>query len=467
MSEAPAKNRANGLRIAAVDSGSPAERAGLRPGDLLRTLNGRAVPDVLAYQYHSAEADLHIGFEREGAIRSVRLRNPAGLPLGISFESDLGDGIHTCSNKCVFCFIHQMPKRMRRSLYLMDDDFRLSFMHGNYVTLTNVTDAEWARILEERLSPLYVSVHATDPELRGRLLGLRGPAPILPKLRELAENRIDVHAQVVLCPGLNDGEALHRTVHELAEEHPAAADRRSGVLSVAIVPVGLTRFRERLPKLASADRDYAQSMINEVERMARGLRKRLGTRFVWLSDEWYFLAERDVPGMAHYEQFPQLEDGVGTVRLFLEDMRRLARQLPGEATPIKATLVTAELPARVVGRLSSLLNGVRGVETNVCVVRNEWFGGGINIAGLLTAADIRRSLADFPAHGVVCIPDICLKDGRLFLDDVLVEDLAEETGHEVRVVGTRPRALAHALGLAAAPRARRPAGSWVMEAAAQ
>ncbi|HLV79293.1 MAG TPA: DUF512 domain-containing protein, partial [Chthonomonadaceae bacterium] len=378
---------------------------------------------------------------------------------------DLGDKVHTCKNKCVFCFIHQMPKKMRKSLYLMDDDFRLSFMHGNYVTLTNLTAEEWARILEQKLSPLYVSVHATDPDLRAALLGRKEPTPILPQIRELANHRIEVHAQIVICPGLNDGAALDHTLEELAAEHPSQTGKRTGVSSVAIVPVGLTRFRERLPSLQHVERDYSCDMIAHVNACARKFQKRLGTRFAWLADEWYFLAEQPVPGRAHYEEFPQLEDGIGTVRLFLEGAKQVARRLPAKALlPVSATLVTAEMPAPVVRAFADRLNQVEGVDLNVCVVQNDFFGGDIHIAGLLTATDILAYLRAFPdCRQTVYIPSICLRDETLFLDDLTLEDARQASGLDLRAVGSTPRDLAVALGLLP-PAPARPLGSrWLME----
>lgn len=465
MSELRVQNPPGALIVSAVEPGSAAERAGIRPGDRLLQINGRTILDILDYQFHSAESHLRIALERDGRRLLAALRVPDGETPGLAFQNDLGDRIHTCNNRCVFCFIHQMPKRMRRTLYLMDDDFRLSFMHGNYVTLTNVTPAEWQRILEQRLSPLYVSVHATDPALRGYLLGKKEPTPILPQIRQLAQHRIDVHAQIVLCPGLNDGDALHQTLEELAAEHPARSGRRAGVRSVAIVPVGLTRFRERLPKLESADRAYAAAMIADIRRRALAFRRQLGTRFAWLSDEWYFLAGQPIPSAAHYEDFPQLEDGIGTVRLFLNNARALEKRLPARApVPLRATLVTAELPADLLRGFADRLNRIENVDVNVCVVKNRFFGGGINVAGLLTAQDILAHLADFPAHPTLYLPSICLRDDTLFLDDYTVEDVQRESGHEIRVTGIRPRDLVAAMGLLPPARPRRSwPGRWRME----
>lgn len=448
MSEITPKN-ASVLVVSEVEVGSPAARAGVRVGDQLHEINGAPILDILDYRFHSAGAFLRLTLERDGGPVSARVRKQSEEDAGIAFEADLGDKVHTCVNKCVFCFIHQMPKKMRKSLYLMDDDFRLSFMHGNYVTLTNLSEAEWARILEQRLSPLYVSVHATDPELRGRLLGRRIPTPIVPQIRTLADNRIDVHAQIVLCPGINDGENLDRTLEELAAEHPSLSGKRAGVQSVAIVPVGMTRYRERLPDLAHVERDYARETLRRMRTRGRELSARLGTRFAWLSDEWFFLAERPFPGRAHYEDFPQYEDGVGTIRLFLENARRLTRRLPARVSErIQATIVTAEMPAPVVSGFVDRLNRIEGVDLNVCVVKNNFFGGDIRIAGLLTSSDILAHLKEFRAcREKVFIPDICVRDGTVFLDDRTIDELRSESSHDVQVAGNSPSELAVALGL--------------------
>ncbi len=469
MSELIVKNPPNALTVSHVEPKSAAARAGFLVGDLLREINLRPILDILDYQYHSSDDKLDCRVERDGELKRLIVRKYDDEDTGLMFTTDLGDKIHTCNNKCVFCFIHQMPKKMRKTLYLMDDDFRLSFMHGNYVTLTNVSDAEFQRIIDQKLSPLYVSVHATDPELRGILLGKKMPAPILPQIRTLADNRIGVHAQIVLCPTLNDGDSLKLTLLELAQEHISQTDKRAGVESVAIVPVGLTKFRERLPNLTMADRDYARAMIHDIEALEKDFYKRLGTRFAWLSDEWYFIADLPMPNNSHYEQFPQLEDGIGTVRLFLENAKSIDKRLPpASKEAISATLVTSELPAGIVQNFANRLNQIKNVDINVCVVKNEFFGGGINIAGLITATDIKKQLEVFPAREQVYIPNICLRDDNLFLDDYTMDSLREETGRDLRNTGTKPRDLATSLGLMAPERKRRGFGgeSWVVEESA-
>jgi putative radical SAM enzyme (TIGR03279 family) len=464
MSEIPVKH-VNALIVSEIEPESPAARAGIRVGDLVKRINDRPILDILDYRFHAAAARMAIDIDRDGEQHTVNLHKRLDQDAGLNFEFDLGDKIHTCKNKCVFCFIHQQPKKMRKSLYLMDDDFRLSFMHGNYVTLTNLSDDEWQRILEQRLSPLYVSVHATDPDLRATLLGRREPTPILPQIRELADNRIDVHAQIVLCPGINDGDGLLNTLAELSAEHRSVTGKRAGVSSVAIVPVGMTRFRERLPSLTHVERDYARKMIDTVRGIEHDFSNRLGTRFAWLADEWYHIANMRYPAKSHYEEFPQLEDGIGTMRLFKEGARSVSRRLPDFIPlPVSATLVTAEMPAQVVQEFAARLNRIRNVDVNVCVVANSFFGGDIHIAGLLTAQDILARLEQFEGcRETVYIPRICLRDDDLFLDDVTLEEARAISGLDLRAVGNTPQHLAEALGLIR-PRHELPQHSgWMIE----
>lgn len=465
MSEIVLKNL-NALIVSAVDEASPAAIAGVKVGDLLRAINGKPIIDIIDYRFHSADARLRLTIDRDGQVINPTIIKDEAEDAGLTFEFDLGDKVHTCKNKCVFCFIHQQPKKMRKSLYLMDDDFRLSFMHGNYVTLTNISTEEWARILEQKLSPLYVSVHATDPILRGKLLGRPEATPVLPQIRELADNRIDVHAQIVLCPGLNDGAALDRTLDELAAEYPGITGKRAGVPSVAIVPVGMTQFRERLPSLQHVERDYAQQMIAHIQERQRGFARTLGTRFAWLADEWYFIAGHPYPDRTHYEAFPQLEDGIGTARLFLDNAGSTSKRLPARAPkPVSATLVTGEMPGPLVQRFADRLNRIAGVNINVCIVKNRFFGGDIHIAGLLTAQDILEQLQEFPERReAIYLPQICLRDGSLFLDDVTLEEARRSSGLDLRVTGNRPRDLAIALELMESRQpGRSRGGGWVME----
>lgn len=435
-----------GLVVAEVEPGSPAERAGVREGDRVVSVGGQPLRDVIDMRFHAAEEHVQIQLDRGGLALTRDLARNYGEDIGIVFESELSDDIHTCVNKCVFCFIHQMPRGMRKSLYLMDDDYRLSFLHGHYVTLTNLNDEEFQRVIQMRLSPLYVSVHTTDEKLRGFMLGKREPQPVLPYLWNLAENDIEVHAQIVLCPGLNDGPAFDRTIVDLADLHPARSGLSAGVSSVAVVPVGLSKYRDRLYSLRSIDSDYARSMIEKMRAVNRSFRAELNTRFVFLSDEWFFRAGLSMPTRSWYEGFPQLEDGIGTCRLFLDEAARISARLPhGLPEPRSCTLVTSVLPSGILHNFAARLSVLENLSVNVCTVPNHFFGEAINVAGLLTAQDIAGALKEFPHGEHVFVPSICLRDDQLFLDDVTIDELRSNVPARVHVVKPRPRALWQAI----------------------
>ncbi|MBI2161587.1 MAG: DUF512 domain-containing protein [Candidatus Rokubacteria bacterium] len=437
------RSSADGVVVAAVRAETPAATAGLRAGDRILAINGRRLRDAIDFQFHAAEDRLDLAVERDGAPRALTVRR-RGPELGLELEPPRPAEIATCANKCVFCFIHQLPKGMRRSLYVKDDDFRLSFLHGNYITLTDLGEADLARIVEQRLSPLYVSVHATDPELRWRLLGRpRVSAEILPRLERLAKAGIRMHAQIVLCPGLNDGAHLERTVSELAPLHPQVA-------TTAVVPVGLTRHRERLPELRRLTPEEACALIAAVEGWQARFLSTLGSRFVFLADEIYLLAEllaeRPLPPAAAYEGFPVVEDGIGLVRRFEDGFAHAVARRRRPDPPRPVTLVTGEIFG---SRLEALLarGGLAGPGVRVAAVPNEHFGRTIGVAGLLTGRDIQRHLAMLPDLGrAVLVPAVALRDlDGVFLDDATPADLSRDLGTPVRVVEPSPGALLEAL----------------------
>jgi putative radical SAM enzyme (TIGR03279 family) len=433
-----ARSSADGVVVAAVQARTAAAAAGLAAGDRILTINGRPLRDAIDFQFYGAGARLELAVEREGARRVVRLARRADAGLGIELEAPRPGDIATCANKCMFCFIHQLPRGMRRSLYVKDDDFRLSFLHGNYITLSDLDEPAFERILEQRLSPLYVSVHATDPVLRWTLLGRpHHSAEILPRLERLAKARIRVHAQVVLCPGLNDGVHLERTVRELAPLHPHVA-------TTAIVPVGLTRHRERLPALRTLTDAEAAALVDTVAGWQAGFLATLDSRFVFLGDEVYLQAGRPLPGAEAYEGFPIAEDGIGLVRRFEDGLARVRARL-GQGGR-RVTVVTGTLYAP---RLARLLDGLPGAggAARVVAVPNDFFGGSIGVAGLLTGQDIQRHLAAQGDLGeAVLVPAAALRDGEgVFLDDLTPTDVARALGVSVVVVATEPRALLRAL----------------------
>jgi len=430
---------AEGVVVAAVRRRTPAAAAGLQPGDRILAINGTALRDAIDFQFHAADERLRLHVERDGRRRAVELRRD-GPDVGVELEPPRPREIATCANKCVFCFIHQLPRGMRRSLYVKDDDFRLSFLHGNYITLTDLDEADLARIEAQRLSPLYVSVHATDPALRHRLLGQpRVATDVLPRLARLARAGIRMHAQVVLCPDLNDGPHLERTVRELAPLHPHVA-------TVAVVPVGLTRHRERLPALRRLAAAEARALVDTVHAwQAEHLAVR-GTRFVFLADEIYLLAGRPVPDAAAYEDFAVAEDGIGLVRRFEDE---IARGLPRWRPPAAARAVTVVTGEMYGARLRALLEPLAagGLDARVVAVPNDFFGRTIGVAGLLTGRDVQRHLAGLPSLGdEVLLPSVAVRDVEgVFLDDLTPGDLARDLGVPVRVVAPAGAALLRAL----------------------
>jgi putative radical SAM enzyme (TIGR03279 family) len=345
----------------------------------------------------------------------------------VELEAPRPGDIATCANKCVFCFIHQLPKGMRRSLYVKDDDFRLSFLHGNYITLTDLDETEMARIVEQRLSPLYVSVHATDPALRWELLGRpRASAEILPRLERLAKAGIRMHAQIVLCPGLNDDRHLERTIRELAPLHPHVA-------TAAIVPVGLTRHRERLPSLRTLTDAEAQALVATVSAWQAEFLIELESRFVFVGDEVYLQAGATLPPAEAYEGFAIAEDGIGLVRRFEDGVaatlgRRRAPRVGRDVTLVTGTLYTE--------RLQRLVATIPGAAARVAAVPNDFFGGSVSVTGLLTGQDIARHLGGLPSLGeAVVVPAVTLRDrDGVFLDDMTPADLAQAIGVRVEVV---------------------------------
>ncbi len=425
--------------VASVRRRSPAAVAGLAPGDRLLAINGQPLRDAIDFQFHAGEEMLVVEVERAAGRTSVTLIRQ-GHDLGLELQAPRPGEIATCANKCVFCFIHQLPKGMRRSLYVKDDDFRLSFLHGNYITLSDLHEEALARIIAQRLSPLYVSVHATDPLLRHVLLGRpRHSAEILPRLERLSKAGIRLHAQIVLCPDWNDGVHLEQTVFELAPLSPQ-------VVTTAVVPVGLTRHRERLPALRRLRDDEAQKLVATVSGWQEHFQATLGTRFVFLADEVYLQAGIEVPPAADYEGFSVAEDGVGLVRRFEDGFRRaVARCRKGRAS----SPVTAVTGAMYAPRLERLLAGLQphGVHARVVGVPNDFFGRDIAVAGLLTGTDIRRHLGSEADLGAsVLVPASAVRDGEnVFLDDLTPRDLSRDLGVPVRIVEPTAPALVRAL----------------------
>ena len=433
--------------VEAILSDSVAERAGIQLGDRVLAVNDAPVRDIVDWRFHTAGERVTLLYDRDGVSSTVTMRKGYDEDLGLSFTDDLFDNIKICKNKCVFCFLYQQPKGLRPSLYIKDDDYRLSFLHGNYVTLTNLKPGELDRICEQKLSPMFVSIHATDPEVRGRMLGRKQAEPILPILHRLADAGIHIHGQVVLCPGYNDGLHLDQTVRELSAMHPEARGTYGGVLSLAVVPIGITQFRDRLAAVKIVDPVYAGEVLDWAEGERERFRKTLGSRFLFLSDEFYLNSGQSIPPRKHYEGFPQLEDGVGLVRLFLDDLDKVARQLPKSvASPRSFTILTGEIAGPLLRQFADLMNRVENLTVNVCVVHNRFFEGNITVAGLLVGRDIIDALNAFPTAEQVILPTVMMRDGeRIFLDEMSLDDVSAAVGRPFVPVERTPLAAALAM----------------------
>lgn len=428
------------LTIQAVEAGSPAAEAGVTAGATLVSVNGQPIQDALELRFAETASRVVLVWRDDGGTerRSI-IRKPDDLALGLEVDPLK---MHACNNKCAFCFAHQNARGMRRALYFKDDDYRFSFLNGNFATLTNLTEADTARIIAQRLSPLYVSVHATDCALRRQLLGNPNAPDVLAQIARFAAARIAMHTQVVLCPGLNDGAQLAKTLEDLASFHPF-------VETVALVPVGLTQYREKLPVLRSPDADYARALLRWAEPWRRRFRQDLGTRFAFPSDEFYLLAGRPFPSGQSYEGYPQLGNGVGGCRKFLDEFRRLTGTLPAAMAPARsASVVTGTLAVPVLADAVARLNRVRGLRVDLIPVANTFFGGSVTCAGLLTGTDIRRTLDQERGRvgDVVLIPSVAFKDEEdILLDDVTLADVEAGIGRRVLRVEATARGLARTL----------------------
>ncbi len=425
------------IRIKSVKRGSLGTYLGLKPGDRLLRINGSRVQDHLDYRFRIAESSPELELEIDGRREVVALDKDEDTDLGVEFEDF---AVRRCANNCVFCFVDQNPPGLRESLYFRDGDYRLSFLYGNYITMTNMGTRDLERIVEQRLSPLYISVHATEPELRRKLFLYGKDDPrcfgsgddrLLDKMRYLVDNGIVLHGQVVICPGMNDGSHLRRTLDDLLPLSP-------GLRSVAIVPVGLTAHREGLTAIPPITAELAEAFIEEYTELDRTYRNADGGRFVLLSDEWYLRAGQEVPPASYYEGLAMEENGVGQVRDFLDRFQAEQEQLPEAVDqPTRFTIATGLLAEDVFREhVLPRLNAIGNLTVDLQVIRNTFFGEPVTVAGLLSGRDFVTQLSDKDLGSAVWTTDRILNSsGELTLDDMTLPRIGRRLGIPLNVAG--------------------------------
>jgi putative radical SAM enzyme (TIGR03279 family) len=423
-----------GITVSGVDAFGLGEAVGLAVGDRVMKVNGHALRDFLDWQYYTGSEDqvrLEI-IKATGETVAVDITVGEGEVWGLDFEYF---SPRQCANDCIFCFCNQNPVGSRESLFFKDEDIRLSFLHGNYTTMSSISKMELDRIVEQRLSPQYVSVHATDPEVRRYLLGRKRPDDVLGKMRYLAEHGIELHAQIVLCPTINDGDVLKRTIDDLAALYPSLS-------SVAVVPVVFTELHNYKDRMTAVTPQFARDLIKAMRPLQRAFREQFGSTFVFLADEFYLRAGLPLPGRRHYGDYPQIEDGVGMVRRFVteakatlkRDLAATARLTPGA---LDGTVVTGHLFEPILRRYVEQLNARFGTRLKTMAVTNNFFGEEVTVAGLIGGSDVLRARDRIKGRFVIVPEQACLKSGHVFLDDVTLEDLERELGVPVTHGGAR------------------------------
>lgn len=416
--------------IMEVCPGSIADECGLEPGDKILAINDQEIQDIFDYQFYIEDEYLEILVRtKDGEEYILEIEKDEEEDLGIIFQESLMDEYHSCCNKCVFCFIDQMPPGMRDTLYFKDDDSRLSFLQGNYITLTNMKMADIDRIIRYHLAPINISVHATNPELRCKMLNNRFAGDLLEKIEKLSNAGIEMNSQVVLCRNLNDGAELDRTIQDLVQYYPAME-------SLSVVPVGVTKFREGLAKVETFDKESAAVVIEQIKGWQKKLKETIGNTFVHASDEWFIMAEQDIPDADYYEGFGQLENGVGMMRLLIDEVEEALAACQGDDRKREISIATAKLAyPTIVSLAGKIMEKYPNIKINVYCIRNDFFGEMITVSGLLTGQDIIAQLKDQELGEKLYLPVNVLKaDEDIFLDDISLDEMCQSLQISVGII---------------------------------
>lgn len=410
------------MKIISIDAGSLGEELGLKPGDMLVSINGKEMRDIIDYQYAVYDEDIVLKVERNGQATEFEIEKDAEEDLGTDFEPFKHK---SCGCKCIFCFVDQNPEGLRRALYFRDEDYRLSFLHGSYVTLTTIGKKDLKRIIDQKLSPLYISVHALDPAVRRYMFGISREDYLKEKIEQLVSAGIELHTQIVLCPGINDGIILDDTINGLASYFP-------GIRSIAIVPLGLTEHREGLEKLSPVTEKYSHALIRKIHREQKNYLDNFRERFVYLADEWYLGSGRKLPPPSHYGEFFQLENGVGMTRQFIRSIKRQKRVFRKPFnTKKKIHILTAELAYPVLREeLVPILEQADGLTAGISGIENRFYGKSVTVSGLLSGGDFVRIIRAHDADLFLLPPD-CLNHDGLTLDDMTIGDMESRTGKKI------------------------------------
>lgn len=409
--------------ISGVRKNSLAEAAGIKAGDKLCSVDGVQVKDIIELSFYTSDYEVDLELESaEGKRRTVHIEKYPDEDLGLEFESAVFDRVARCYNKCLFCFVDQMIPGMRPGLYVRDDDYRLSFLYGNFITLTNLKDEDFDRIIRTHLSPLYISVHATDPKMRCQLMKNRFAGELMEKIHRLLDAGIEIHTQIVCCPGYNDGEILTKSFNELYALHP-------GVLTMAVVPVGITKHREHLPQLATFTKEQAAALVEQVTPWQERCRRETGKTFIYLGDEFYLLADKPLPPAEWYDGFPQLENGIGLTRNFMEEWDAALAQMHGCHASEPAVIPVGESAYTVLQPMLEELNKKYHTSHQFMAIKNEFFGGKVNVTGLLTGGDILNSVK---APRII-LPAVVLNNDNLFLDDMKLAQFKDKYPGKVEI----------------------------------
>ncbi|MFW5998304.1 MAG: DUF512 domain-containing protein [Halanaerobiaceae bacterium] len=404
-------------KISEIESNSIADNLGIKPGDILVSINDKKIKDYIDFQYETADNKFKLTVKKkDNSLAEYNIEKKFGEKLGIRFNQIIFDKLKTCDNNCIFCFINQLPANMRNSLLIKDDDYRFSFLQGSFITLSNINENEFERICNLNLSPLNISVHTTNPELRKKMLGNKKAQYILEQLTRLKENKINFNAQIVLCPGINDGKELDRTIRDLKDFYP-------NLISLGVVPVGITRYNKN-SLLKPYNKNKALKLLNQIYFWQNNLKEYHGKNWLYAADEFYLLAGKKIPEYEHYNGFPQIENGIGLTRLTRNEFIKL--DLPEKISTKNLSIITGELGLKALRPIKKRLNYIKGLTIDLVPVKNDFFGNNITVTGLLTAEDIINTIKNKKFYKNIIIPKIVLNAKDKFLDDISINEFCDE-----------------------------------------